>query len=79
MASLSSVTTRGYGLSGGFAGTAALVVTLGYGLGEAVEVAYVAPAFTISRRNVGTVDLERLHVGTLDVARKHVGTLEVHK
>lgn len=40
MASMSSVTTRGFGLSGGFAGTAALVVTLGYGLGAEVEVAY---------------------------------------
>jgi hypothetical protein len=49
------------------------------GVGEEVEVAYSAPAFTIARRNVGTLDIERLHVGALDVARKHVGTLEVER
>lgn len=36
MASMSSVTTRGYGISGGFAGDDSLVVTLGYGLGAAI-------------------------------------------
>jgi hypothetical protein len=48
-------------------------------VGEAVEVVYAPPAFTIARRNVGTLDIERLHVGTLDIARKHVGTLEVER
>jgi hypothetical protein len=35
-ATMQSVTTRGYGISGGFTGSANLVVTLGYGIGEAV-------------------------------------------
>lgn len=79
MASLSSVTTRGYGLSGGFAGTAALVVTLGYGLGEEVEVAYVAPQLTVYRVNAGTLSIAREHAGTLTISRQHAGTLEVHQ
>lgn len=36
-ATMQSVTTRGFGISGGFAGSAGLVVTLGYGIGVAVE------------------------------------------
>jgi hypothetical protein len=35
-ATMQSVTTRGYGISGGFAGDIGLVVTLGYGFGEGV-------------------------------------------
>lgn len=34
---MSSVTTRGFGISGGFSGDAGLVVTQGYALGESVE------------------------------------------
>jgi hypothetical protein len=34
-ATMQSVTTRGFGTSGGFAGSAGLVVTLGYGFGDA--------------------------------------------
>jgi hypothetical protein len=56
-----------------------LLPALFRGVGEAVEVVYAPPAFTIARRNVGTLDIERLHVGTLDIARKHVGTLEVER
>ncbi len=36
MASMSSVTTRGYGISGGFTGDSSLVITFGYGLGDAI-------------------------------------------
>lgn len=32
---MQSVTTRGFGIGGGFTGSVSLVVTLGYGLGEA--------------------------------------------
>lgn len=43
-----SVTTRGFGLSGGFVGGAGLVVTLGYGLGAAV-VAPLSPGGVFRR------------------------------
>lgn len=42
-ATMQSVTTRGFGISGGFTGSANLVVTLGYGIGAAV-VALQPPA-----------------------------------
>ena len=47
-ASISSVTTMGFS-NGTFNGSVALVVTLGYGIGEA---AAVIPTFSITRRGV---------------------------
>lgn len=48
-ASMQSVTTRGFGTSGGFAGAAGLVVTMGYGFGEEVVQATV-PGEVFRRR-----------------------------
>lgn len=39
-ATMQSVTTRGYGISGGFTGDSSLVVTLGYGIAEAIDLIY---------------------------------------
>lgn len=76
-ASISSVTTRGFSLSGGFAGSAALIVTLGYGVGAAVEVAYVAPQACLSRLHAHSKHLTRSNVQTRGIARMHVETKEL--
>lgn len=47
--------------------------------GAVAAAAYSAPAFTLARRHVGTLDIHRERVGTLDIARKHVKTLEVER
>lgn len=53
-ASMQSVTTRGFGIAGGFTGDANLVVTLGYGIGEQVFPATVGPALRIPGRDGAT-------------------------
>jgi hypothetical protein len=62
-ASISSVTTMGYG-NGTFNGSIALVVTLGYGIGAAV----VLPAYETQRHILYGTSLERhtLHSTSLE-------------
>jgi hypothetical protein len=65
-ATMQSVTTRGYGTAGGFAGSANLVVTLGYGIGEAVT-------YDIDNRS-GTGAASRTATGTGAASRTATGT-----
>jgi hypothetical protein len=63
-ATMQSVTTRGFGLSGGFDGSAGLVVTLGFGASELVVEATLAGGVF---RRLG--DLSRVFARTGDLSR----------